>query len=50
MAKDAVAIHPLVDVDGNERVEGRNLVEEWTTTLVSRGVPVVERTGAWMRS
>ena len=44
MAKDAVAIHPLVDVDGNERVEGRNLVEEWTTTLVSRGVPVVERT------
>jgi TolB-like protein len=42
-AKDAVAILPLVDVEGNESAEGKNLVEEWTTTLVSRGVPVVER-------
>ena len=43
VAKDAVAILPLVDVEGNELAEGENLIEEWMTTLVSRGVPVVER-------
>ena len=41
--KDATVLLPLVDVQGNELEEGKNLIEEWTTTLVSRGVPVVDR-------
>lgn len=41
---NAIAILPMVDVDGNETLGGQNLAEELTTGLVNHGVPVVERT------
>ena len=41
--RKAIAVLPFVDAGGNETNVGRQVAEELTTTLVNRGVSVVER-------
>jgi hypothetical protein len=43
VARKAIVVLPLVDAGGNETNVGRQVAEELTTTLVNRGVAVVER-------